>query len=289
MIIEQDLWGLRTRSEATYLDAVSDDAQSGFIARLCRFPEQKIAWAWVHIFHEGTIHSYTNHEVICDEVQTDETSDVVCYRADSFQFDRTGPRLTPRQVTLQLSARVKTGVDNSHGPGALPMQLEAEFEGGLKAVQSMPGRSEVLGTTKAVVRLDQRHINLKARGHFHEQIQTHPRFNQPFTYGTLRGDDCGLILVRSQRGATGTLILGDNAELITKIRMEAPARTRKFELELTSGKVVDGISRTTYQFLLPIFNMKRHGTLVTLELDGRQLSGCINDLVIDDFKFDQLD
>lgn len=35
--------------------------------------------------------------------------------------------------------------------------------------------------------------NLEARGQFHEQIQTDPRFTQPFTYASLRGERPGCI------------------------------------------------------------------------------------------------
>ena len=68
--------------------------------------------------------------------------------------------------------------------------------------------------------------------------------------------------------------------------IEPPATIRRFAIRLDDGQTLTGQAIATYQYDLPIFHMLRGGTLVTAELGGKGLSGCINDLVFGDLEFD---
>jgi len=283
---EHELWGLETRSEAVYLDAVSEDASSGFIARLCRFPDVGIAWTWLHIFHHGHVHSYTNHEVACEPGHVPEDDEDVVYGAGDFRFRRMGNRFEPQGANLAAAALLHSGESSPHGEGVLPCEIQAEFSREREGVQSRAGRSEVLGITKASIKLGDISLDLEARGHFHEQIQQDPRFDRPFTYATLRGPDSGCIFIRGTRGATGTLTLDGESDRITAVRIEPPGTIRRLEIQLASGRSLAGEAIATYRYQIPIFHMIRPGSLVTASIGATPLTGCINDLVFGGLEFD---
>lgn len=284
---ENDLWNLETRSEAVYMDCVSEDAEAGFVARLCRFPDVDLAWTWLHVFHHGHVHSYTNHEVPCSSDVVDEAADEVLYEAGEFRFERQGDRFNPRAASFAGAGLLHSGTANPHGEGVLPCQISARFEPEHEGVQSRAGRSEVLGRAVAEIELGDIGIELDARGQFHEQIQLDPRFNRPFTYATLRGPDGGCIFIRGKRGATGTLTRNGISEPISAVKISAPGTIRRLEITVDSGERIFGEAIATYQYEIPIFHMSRPGTLVTADLGGTALSGCINDLVIGDLSFDE--
>ena len=285
---ESDLWELTTRSEAVYLDAVSEDASSGFIARLCRFPDEKLAWTWLHVFHHGHVHSYTSHDVRCTDDPVVEDDDLVDYAAGEFRFTRNGNRLAPGQVSFSASAQLHSGSASPHGEGVLPCEIRAEFTGEHAGVQSRSGRSEVLGATRAGITLGDVRLEIEARGQFHEQIQQDPRFTRPFTYATLRGRDVGCIFTRGVRGATGTLIRSNRPSGITSVKIGPPGTIRRLSIGLDSGETVSGEAIATYQYEIPIFHMIRPGTLVSAEIGDARFSGCLNDLVFSDLAFDHL-
>ena len=285
---EKQLWELSTRSEAIYLDAVSDDGASGFIARLCRFPEYQMAWLWLHVFHHGHVHSFTHHEIPCGMEPVDESAGEVVYEAGDFRFIRTGDRFSPGEVTVSASALLHSGPDSPHGNGTLPCELRAMFTPALAGVASREGRSEVLGVTRGAIVLGDVRIELEARGQFHEQIQQDPRFNRPFSYATLRGPDAGCIFIRGVRGAVGSLILNNQPHAIQAVRLDPPGTIRRMEILIDGAEPVRGEAVATYQYDIPIFHMTRPGSLVTAELAGHRLCGCINDLVFGDLVFDHL-
>lgn len=284
---ENDLWNLETRSEAVYLDCVSEDAESGFIARLCRFPETGLAWTWLHVFHHGHVHSYTSHEVPCASDIVDESTDSVLYEAGEFRFQRDGDRFNPRSASLTAAGLLYSGSNSPHGDGVLPCQISARFETERQGVQSRAGRSEVPGRVIAEIELGDIGIEFDARGQFHEQIQQDPRFNRPFTYATLRGADGGCVFIRGKRGATGTLIREGTSEPIVAVGIAPPGTIRRLEITVESGERISGRAIATYQYEIPIFHMTRPGTLVTAQLGEMALSGCINDLVIGELNFDE--
>lgn len=286
MATEDDLWERTTRSEAVYLDAVTEDATSGFVARVCRFPEARIAWVWLHVFHHGHVHSLTQHDVPDSAEPVAEDSTLVNYDAGAFHFSRSGDRFTPDQATFHASALLHSGPSSPHGEGILPCTIRAEFERHHQGVQSRAGRSEVLGRTRAVIELGDIEFEIDALGQFHEQVQEDPRFNRPFTYASLRGDGAGCIFIRGARGAAGTLTLDSVPHKISSVRIEAPATIRQLDIGLEDGRHVLGEAIATYQYEIPIFHMVRPGTLVTATLEGTALSGCINDLAFGGLAFD---
>ena len=94
--------------------------------------------------------------------------------------------------------------------------------------------------------------------------------------------------MRGMRGASGTLIVDGDALAIESVKIEPPATVRQMEIHVDGGPVVRGQTVASYQYEIPIFHMTRPGSLVTADLDGRPVSGCINDLVFGDLTFDHL-
>ena len=63
--------GGHTRSEAVYLDVVSDDGEWAMVARLCRYPQRGVQWAWLHVFAGAQVYSFTDHGIACGAAFTD--------------------------------------------------------------------------------------------------------------------------------------------------------------------------------------------------------------------------
>ncbi|MBD3647821.1 MAG: hypothetical protein HUJ31_10300, partial [Pseudomonadales bacterium] len=225
-------------------------------------------------------------EVPCGNQVVDEDADRVDYEAGDFRFARQGSRMAPAGSAFAASAMLHSGPASPHGEGVLPCEIRATFQREHEGVRSRAGRSEVLGMTKAEISLGDLPLVIEARGHFHEQIQIDPRFTQPFTYATLRGPKAGCIFIRGSRGARGTLTLDGESEAITGVRIEPPGTVRRLEIQLDSDKVVSGSAIATYQYEIPRCHMTRPGSIVTLSLDGTDMSGCINDLVFGALEFD---
>lgn len=282
--------GLATRSEAVYLDAVSADGQTAFVLRLCRFPQAGTSWLWAHLFESGRCWSFVDHAVACDAVFTDLAAPAVAYRSSghgaALSFERDGPVGAPRSVRATARALARGGFDDRHGAGDTELEIDARFEPGSPPVSNRQGRHEILGLTRATVRVGGREFALEARGHFHEQEQTDARFGVAFTYASLRGADAGLIFLRGARGARGQFTEGKSTVAINRVLLSAPADRRAIAVHLADGRVLAGEVEATYRYSIPVFDEARPGSIVRVTLGGLALSGCMNDFRIGQLGFD---
>lgn len=293
--------GLATRSEAVYLDAVSADGSTGFVVRLCRFPQAGVAWLWAHVFEGGRCWSFTDHEAGCDEAFTDLDTRSVVYRSISsdrparladtaptptLTLERDGPLAAPLAARARARVAARSGFDSRHGAGDQPLEIDARFEPGSAPVSNRMGRHEILGMTRARIRIGEREIVLEGRGHFHEQVQTDARFGVAFTYASLRGADSGLIFLRGARGARGQYIEGGSSIAIVKVELSAPNTWRSIAVHLADGRVLRGDVEATYRYTIPVFDEYRPGSVVRARLGGVVFSGCMNDFRLEQLDFD---
>jgi len=178
--------GLETRSEAVYLDGVTADGQAGVIVRLCRYPQAGFAWAWGHAFVADRMYAFTDHELRCDDFETDPDRDPVDYALSwsggSTAFKREGPRHAPRSAEYRGTFSAHAARHAPHGNGSHHCRIEAGFRASADAVSNRVGRSEVLGTTRFSIEVGGAALEFSGRGQFHEQIQADPRFTLPFSY-----------------------------------------------------------------------------------------------------------
>ncbi|MEZ5560255.1 MAG: hypothetical protein R3E86_17135 [Pseudomonadales bacterium] len=283
--------GVETRSEAVYADAVSENGDAGVIVRLCRYPALGTAWVWGHLFRDGAVYGYTHHELPCSSDETEVGADLARYHLSrpgmQIELVRRGPLLEPEHGSASARLPLHRGNHPPHGPGEHPGEVTLDFSPDARPVSNLPGRNEMLGRVTATISIDGERRSVTWRGHFHEQVQSAPRFTAPFTYLTLRGDGLGLIAIRVARGTLGQLIRDGRATQIGALRLAPPGRTRRLALTLADGTPLEGWLETTYDYSVPVFDTHRPGTLVRGELGGVSLSGCVNDYLSDQLRYDR--
>ncbi len=276
---DQQLW-----SESVYLDCVSADGETGFVVRLCRYPTERTAWLWAHVFLPGKVYAYTDHYLPCDGQVTPVDSDRVVYRLESdadMSMTRAGRRESPSAASVSISAMPHEEAHPEHGEGGHELNLVATFEPLGASGTTVPGRVELLGRVKVSADLDGAELKFEGLGQWHEQHQEQPRFLRPFTYCTLRGDHLAFVVTRGPLRATGYVRRDGVNTPVTGFDIDPRGPRRSFRLELADGSELRGEARTTHGYSVPIYDTRRPGTLVVAEVEGEHLSGCINDLMRD--------
>jgi hypothetical protein len=268
-------------SESVYLDCVSADGQAAFVVRLCRYPSAETGWLWGHVFLQGRVYAYTDHYLPCSSTVTPVDSPDARYdlgERSPVVMDRAGPRDAPTLATVRVHFQAHAEAHPGHGPGAHHIMLGASFHPLSASGTTVPGRIELLGRVSAVVSVDDIETEFTGFGQWHEQHQEQPRFRRPFTYTTLRGERLSFVATRGPVRAVGYARRGDQVIAIAGYEVGPPAPVRRLRLELADGAVFAGEARMVYSYSVPIYDMRRPGTIVVADIDGERLSGCINDL-----------
>jgi hypothetical protein len=307
----QAIYGEPVYSESAYFDLVSDDGETGFIARIGRYPSLGKSWLWGHAFDREGMCAFTTEDGPSTAEATDLDRASVSYAASSegatLLLSRQGLRAQPRQFTAEVSFEGHS-VDRStsagdgghppHGPGSVPVSLTASLQPGHPPATNLSGRTEVLGQGTCQLRIGERTHHLEARGHFHEQTQERPRFVNPFVYATLRGPGFYSVAIKIEAGAVGFAWIDDRTFAVTAFEIDAPQETaaskRRYRLELHDEQGdeqggeqqhVEAELDERHLYSVPIYDGRRRGTLVTGKLAGpaatdspaRTISGCVND------------
>ena len=280
----RDIKGQEIYSESVYADAISADGQNGFVCRIGRYPSIDISWAWVHVFDNGKVFAFTDHRLPCDAERTDLAAGHVAYvveRADTrLRLERAGPREAPRECNVVAASRGHRSEHAEHGQGRIPLVIEASFRPAHEPVSSLSGRTEVLGHMSGMLEIADESHSVDWRGHFHEQVRSTPRWMAPFCYATLRGDDYHSVAIKLGQGAVGFVVRADAAARVTGFDIEPPAGVgggRRFALHLETGERIEGTYLETHVYSIPIYEVRRRGSVVGGEAGGVQVSGCIND------------
>lgn len=271
-----------TYSESVYADAVSLDGRAGFIVRLARYPSLGQSRVWCHAFSGDRVFAFTDHEAPCSDSVTDLKADVADYGGDGtpLRLQRFGERLGPTHCRIEAEVLAHRSAHPDHGPGSVPLRVEATFAPGHAPVSSLVGRSEVLGAVEATLRMGEETVPLQTLGHFHEQVRETPRWQAPFCYATLRGSDFFSVAIKLERGAVGFVVRGAETSRVEGFEIDAPAQepaSRVAELILESGERLRGEYRDTHVYSVPIDDVRRRGSLVAGEMGARAVSGCVND------------
>ena len=256
-------------TESVYLDAVSADGRTAFVTRLARHVDEGVAWLWLHGFGEGFEVAFLRDDIELVAPATEEAATGACYSLDaggvSARFERTGPAGAPREahVTVRVPA---------HG-----IELDATFVASGPAGSNLPGRTEVLGRVDATMTTPAGANTLQALGQFHEQHQTAPRFQVPFTYGTLRGDDAGIVFLIGPRASGAFVNTPAGTATARQVRISPPGDDRELEADLEAGDTLRFRLERTHHYLLPINGHPRESSIVVAHGAGGELSGCVND------------
>jgi hypothetical protein len=284
-------------SESVYLDGVTADGRSGFVLRIGRFPEARVAWLWGHVFTPQTgMLAFLDHQAPDSDARTVVESDEATYRGSSGSGEeqaslaivRSGSRLSPRGATLSARWPMRSVVGQASEPaGATWVALQASWQPRHPVFESLTGRSEALGVTEAKLRFEEREVSVRGFGHFHEQHQEAPRFTTPFVYATLRGVRFSCVAMRSRGADRGFAVRdpGSPPIAISKLGISPPGESRRLRLELADGSVLLGMLEATYRYTNPLFGVTRQASVVRGEVGGEPVTGCVNDFLESELEY----
>ena len=264
------------------------------VARLCRYPQRGVQWAWLHVFAGGQVFSVTDHSIACDEAFTDLEAPDAVYEVRHgglrMRFERLGKAGAPSAATLEVQALAHEQAGGTFavppdGPGPVAVSVRATFVPNAVPISNRQGRHEMQGRVNLELVLAGRPMHLEARGHFHEQEQSDPRFTVPFTYASLRGEGFGMIFIRGARGVRGQFTEGGRSVGITRVDIGGPATRRDIALTLADGRRLDGTLHARYRDEVRVNGESRPASIVTGSIGGQACSGCVNDFRIEALPF----
>jgi hypothetical protein len=271
--------GVTTWSESVMVLYFDADLRNGLSLRLSRYPDLGTTWVWCHVICDGMLYSYTNHDLPCaaDHKRADDT--LATYEVPGLQVRMTRSGTSADMTALSFSAQVAAhrggkGVD---GRGNIPVQLDGIFHPGPLRAGSPAGRFERTGHVEAELAVRGRAVSLSGVAKAHEQTQTAPRFDAPFTYAMLWGPDASLTGLLSATRRYGDYDGPGGDRAITNFAAEASAPTRRFEAQLDDGSHIAGTARTAFSFDVPVFSRQWHGHVVAGAIEGHPVVGMIND------------
>ena len=270
----------RIWSESVYADCVSPDGKTGFMLRLGRYPDQNTSWLWAFAFLPDRTYGYNDHYLPCPgdalPVEEPDLSYELIGDAQAV-FQRKGSRDKPAGARVSVSVNVTGDVRVPHGPGSEPMIVEADFLTRHMPWRINPYRSEWIGDVEGTIAISGNLISVKGLGHWHEQHQKAPRFQIPFVYLSLRGEDLTFVGTATEPNDLGYLVSEGETKKIRKIEIAPPAESRNIRLTLKDNATLEGVIKTVHHYSVPIYRLRRPGTLVTARFGGGRLSGCVND------------
>jgi hypothetical protein len=267
-----------------YADCVSEDGLSGFIIRLGRYPEHDTSWLWSHCFLSGKMHAFNDHYLPCPEGSTRVEGEDATYSLPgepSVLFKRSGQRNKPAGASVRCRVMAHPEPHAPYGNGPIPLYIEVELLLLHQPWRPNKYRSEWVGEVKGKINIAGSVSEIHGLGQWHEQHQKAPRWQTPFIYITLRGRDLAVIATAMRGDDAGHVLRGSDILRVSSITIDPPGRTRNFTFDLEDGSQVRGKLETTYEYSVPIYDKRRPGTLVTAEVEGEKLSGCVNDWVIE--------
>jgi hypothetical protein len=261
------------------MQAVSPDAQYGFVGRLSRYPSLGQTWLWGHAFLPGRVFAYTDDSLPCGPGVTDTTAPGTTYvnAEPHAEFRRAGAREAMTGATLSLRVPAHEDPHAPGGPGPVPLRVEATFRADRRTGGSLPGRMEVLGEVEWTLEVAGERLEMTTAGHWHEQHQEAQRFVVPFTYVSLRGRDLSFVAILARRGASGFAYRGDAIVSIESFEIEPRAPRRAFTIVLADGTLVAGHVDRVHDYSVPIYHHRRPGSQVAGLANGEPVAGTVND------------
>jgi len=269
----------RIWSESVYADCVALDGKTGYMLRLCRFPDQDTSWLWAWYFTPERIYGFNNHYLPCPGQRSIvENPDLTYEQAgDPYAvFHRQGPRNNPQGASVVVQVMAHEGLIAPQDPGSNSMEIEARMSSYTPPWRINPYRSEWIGEVEGEIKVAGKGINIRGLGHWHEQHQKAPRFQTPFIYFTLRGRNLCLIGTITETERLGHVVRFSRVEKIIDMEITQPGAKRQIFVKLNGGEVLEGTIFTQHNYSTPIYDHHRPGTLVTAQFGEELLSGCVN-------------
>jgi hypothetical protein len=283
--------GEETWSESAMVLHFDEALRNGFSFRISRFPDRNATWVWCHVIHDGSLYCYVGHLLPCTAERIDADAAHAIYDTPfetpgpQARISRSGPSRDLKGFAFSARIDAFKGEGGVEGPGDTPVRLEGIFKPGHLRSGSPAGRFERTGEIEATVTIGGRRIALSGLAKAHEQTQTRPRFNAPFTYTMLWGRDASLVALRAKDRRYGNFEDGDRDFPIQEFEIAPRSQKRAFAAVLNDGRRIAGIAETVYNYQVPIFSQMWQGRIVRAVVDGHSLVGMINDWRGDEQQF----
>ncbi|MBU6318979.1 MAG: hypothetical protein KGS00_04940 [Alphaproteobacteria bacterium] len=271
--------GVETWSESLMLIYFDRDVRNGISVRVSRYPDLNATWIWCHVLFEGQIYAYTERRVSCSAQRNLPELIRGDYSAPSagVAFLRKGSALNLAAIELSATVQARQSSEGRDGPGETPISIEAAFIRPRLKDNLPSGRSEWTGWADIALNVDGKRIQLSGAAKAHEQVQTAPRFDAPFTYAMLWNDETSFIATAAARRRSGDFEADGISTAVTDFRPTAPGRERLFDLRLENGRVLTGRASRVAAYDVPIFGRMWNGAIVRAVIEGRSMLGMLND------------
>ncbi|MEX2129987.1 MAG: hypothetical protein WD772_00760 [Pseudohongiellaceae bacterium] len=280
--------GAEAWSESLMLLHFDAALSNGISVRVSRYPDQNVTWVWCHVLFEGQLYSFTERRLPCTTARN--TAEVTIGRYDSagagVSFSRNGLVEMLETIQLSLQTRCHAGGSDRDGPGEVPVVIEATFLPASIKDNLPAGRSEWTGVADIQISVAGQRQQLTGIAKAHEQIQTAPRFNAPFTYAMTWSKTASFIATASPARRYGNLEIAGIDRAVSRFEPGEPGVVRPFRVILEDGEILTGAATRVAHYNVPVFDRLWNGNIVRVELGSHRLIGMMNDWRPEDNSFE---
>ncbi len=276
---------LETLSESVHSGVASDDGQMRLTMRLCRYPQQELAWVWMHARTPEGFFSFVDHLAPCGTEPTPVGAAATRYTdwIGSLVFERQGAMDKPTSVSAEGRCLARKTEASAFGDGEHRMRAGIAFSPQRLYQGLNKGRTEVFGRAKATVIIDGKTTEFEGPAQFHEQQQTTPRFTAPFCYMTLWGQDAASTMLIAPKRRDGYLLEGDKSTEVENVTLDPPGAARRaIQVKLADGRALEGEVEIVQAYTIPLVGNTWRGHMVKVRLGERTFMGHVNDYIIGD-------
>ena len=271
--------GVDTWSESLMLLHFDPEVRNGISVRVSRYPELNCTWVWCHVLLDAKMYAYTERRLPCSTTRNLGTAAIGRYDSASANvaFTRSGPVDQMQEIRLSANVLSRQSAEGRDGPGDIPIAVHALFRPEKLKANPPPGRSEWTGSARVDLLVGKRRITLKGVAKAHEQTQTAPRFDLPFTYAMMWSPTASFIATSSSNKRYGNFEADGIAHAVRDFQPSHPDRERHFTALLDDGRMLRGSASRVAAYEVPVFDRTWNGNIVRVNLDGKPMVGMLND------------
>ncbi|MEY3259339.1 MAG: hypothetical protein RIT46_168 [Pseudomonadota bacterium] len=271
--------GVDTWSESLMLLHFDPEGRNGISVRVSRYPDLNCTWVWCHVLLDGQMYAYTERRLPCSSTRNLGTAAVGDYSSTAARVAFTRSGSVDQMQDIRLSAKVlsRQSSEGRDGSGDVPIVVHALFRPEKLKANPPPGRSEWTGHAEVDLVVGKRRISLKGVAKAHEQTQTAPRFDLPFTYAMMWSPTGSFIATSTSKKRFGNFEADGIAHAVTDFQPSHPDRERHFTALLDDGKWVQGVASRVAAYDVPVFGRVWNGNIVRANVGGRPMVGMLND------------
>lgn len=269
---------IETLSESVHSGVASGDGEKRLTVRLCRYPELRLAWIWIHARTPDGFFSYVDHLSPAQLISGQTFGKTYRDNARTLEFLRTGEKEKPDAASIYGQCLARKTTTSTFGQGEHKLELSIQFTPERAYTGLNKGRTEVFGRSRAKVTIDGKLTEFEGPAQFHEQDQTAPRFTAPFCYISLWGDGAAATLLIAPNRRDGYLLEGDRTTEATDLTIDPPgAANRNLQVKLADGRELTGEVSVVQAYTIPLVGTRWRGHMVNVRMDGRVFRGHVND------------